>query len=71
MQKKALTLMIGFIIIFGFGVSFAQYGMFYPKLNLIMIIIGILGTSVTGVKFCKRTKSIRKDNIDKEDIKEE
>ena len=41
------------------------------KLNLIMIIIGIFGISVTGAKFCKRTKSIKKRNTDKEDIKGE
>ena len=69
MQNKLLTLMILFIIILGFGVSFAEYGIFYPKLNLIMIIIGILGTSVTGVKICKRVKNSRKYNMDKEDIK--
>ena len=67
MQNKLITLMIVFIIILGFGVSFAEYGMFYPKLNLIMIIIGILGTSVTGVKICKKAKSSRKYNIDKEE----
>mgnify|MGYP004506309305 CR=1 FL=1 len=71
MQKILLTLMIIFIVMLGFGVSFAEYGMFYPKINLIMIIIGIFGTSVTGVKFCKRTKSIKKRNTDKEDIKGE
>ena len=67
MQNKLLTLMIVFIIILGFGVSFAEYGMFYPKLNLIMIIIGIFGTSVTGVKICKKAKGSRKYNIDKEE----
>ena len=69
MQKILLTLMIIFIVMLGFGVSFAEYGMFYPKINLIMIIIGIFGTSVTGVKICKKAKSSRKYNIDKEDIK--
>lgn len=64
MQKMLLTLIMMFTIMFGLGLSFMEYRMFSPTLNLIMIIIGVLGAFITGFKFCKKAENIRKERND-------
>ena len=67
MQKMLLTLIMMFTVMLGLGLSFMEYRMFSPTLNLIMIIIGILGVFITGFKFCKKSESVR---IKRNDTKE-
>ena len=54
MQKVLLALMIIFVIIFGLGLSFMEYKMYSPTVNLIMMIVGGLGILSTGIKLCKK-----------------
>ena len=61
MQKVLLTLVIIFVIMFGLGLSFMEYKMSSPTVNLIMVIVGGLGILITGMKFCKKN-SRRKHN---------
>lgn len=68
MQKMLLTLIMMFTVMLGLGLSFMEYRMFSPTLNLIMIIIGILGAFITGFKFCKKAENIRKKRNDTKEV---
>lgn len=50
MKKILLALLIIFTIILGFGLSFMEAEMCEPPINIIMVIIGLIGTFITGFK---------------------
>lgn len=54
MKKILLVLLIIFTIILGLGLSFMEAGMCEPPINIIMVIIGLIGTFITGFKLSKR-----------------
>ncbi len=61
MKKMLLTLLIIFTIIFGFGLSFMEAGMCEPSINIIMVIIGLLGTFIMGFKLCIKLEDYKKE----------
>ena len=54
MKKNLLLLSIFFVVILGLGLSFMQYNMVNPSINLSMIFIGGIGLIILGIKMMKK-----------------
>mgnify|MGYP000256678996 CR=1 FL=1 len=52
-RKLILAIFMIFLFIFGSGISFMQYDMLNPTMNLFMILIGGIGTVILGAKIVK------------------
>ena len=52
-KNLLLAVFIVFVVIFGLALSFKEYNMLNPKINLSLFFIGGIGTTVLGLKIVK------------------
>lgn len=55
-KNKNLIIVLFFIILLGCGLSFMQYQMLNVTMNLILTVIGLIGTAIFGRKLLKEDK---------------